>query len=298
MLVLQEADEVIYRSAFAVERTHYKIRTNNGSVRDFGCQYTKTQIVKMLSSIGKTLDVDYTLIMTKVAEDVSHAIQIAKNQIKKIALLGDYQLYISPSDKSNFRFKVAKTPGPRGVGYKAGRPDKPIHYQAVRDYLVTHHGAVEAFGYEADDMLGIYQNDPITACSHIDKDINMIPGKHYNWVTGEKYIVPHNLGTLEYVGKKLIGRGIIFLYCQMLTGDATDNIPGIKGVGIKRAYDLLKDCKTEKEAFDIIKQQYYNQYQELAINVLPEIADLLYIVRADRLTGSQYIESKGFTWQL
>jgi 5'-3' exonuclease len=42
----------------------------------------------------------------------------------------------------------------------------------------------------------------------------------------------------------------------VLTGDRTDNIIGLKGIGPKKAEKLLKDCKTEREYYDACLKAY------------------------------------------
>lgn len=64
-----------------------------------------------------------------------------------------YQVILSPTDKSNFRYQVDPL-------YKAHRvAPKPIHYEALREYLLEAHNATVAHGEEADDLLGILQCD-------------------------------------------------------------------------------------------------------------------------------------------
>ena len=105
--------------------------------------------------------------------------------MKRLAKHGKLRLFLTSSDKSNFRFNVVETEGPRGMGYKAGRPPRPIHYQAARDYLINKCGAEEVYmDMEADDALCMYQTED-TIATHIDKDINMVVGRHLNWVTME-----------------------------------------------------------------------------------------------------------------
>ena len=59
-----------------------------------------------------------------------------------------------------------------------------------------------------------------------DKDLDQIPGWHYNWYHDKMYHVePHQANR--------------FLACQCLAGDMTDNIPGVKGIGPKKAELIL-----------------------------------------------------------
>lgn len=283
-----EADEVLYRCAFASQKIAYKIRTKSGSVRDVGTNYTKTNIKKMFEKHGKVLDVDYFVESYVIAEPIEFCLSSIKRILQGLQRYGELNLWLTASNKSNFRFKVAKIKGPKGQGYKAGRPPRPQHYQQAREYLINVWKAVEIEGYEADDALSMYQTDN-TIAVHIDKDINMVPGKHLNWVKDEFYDVPEGLGTVELLDNKVVGRGLKFFYHQLLTGDATDNILGVPGIGPKTAYVLLKDCNTEDECRQIVYNIYQEKWGEVWKEAVEEMADLLWMVRADKLTGREYL---------
>jgi hypothetical protein len=291
LIILQEADELIYRCGFAAETTRYKaINRHTGEERTLREGVDLKKLHFTLAEIYNKTGAEYDVIKYKEAEPVSHAIRLMKNKIEWLKTLGDVRLFISPADKSNFRYAVAKTAGPNGFGYKAGRKEKPIHYESLREYVLKYHKAEEAFGYEADDFCSMNQTDN-TVISSIDKDLDMVEGKHLNWVTGKRYIVPQGLGTMIYDKGKCRGLGLIQFYAQLLIGDNTDNIPGIKGIGHKKAYDLLKEAKTEEDAFNVVKSLYL---KNKCLERLPEIADLLWMVRCDKLTGSQYLKERGF----
>jgi 5'-3' exonuclease len=68
----------------------------------------------------------------------------------------------------------------------------------------------------------------------IDKDLLQVPGMHYNWVRDEKILVTPEVGLRK-------------LYQQVLTGDGTDNIPGIYGIGDVKARKLIAACADELE---------------------------------------------------
>lgn len=316
MLFNQEADEIAYRAAFACERQGYKMHTKKGDY-DLQDKYTKTEIKKDAEKKGKQLDIDYSLEPYKIIEPegiVAHTLDRMVAAVKSVdeevggtrIKCTKLNLWLSPSDGSNFRYSVANTIGPKGLGYKAGRAQKPFHLPFIRDRLLKKHKAIELFGFEADDALCMYQTDDSVA-SHIDKDIKMVPGWHYDHVKKELYHCANGIGTLEWVvtinedGKKkskLDGRGLIFFYAQLLMGDATDNIPGIPKVGPKKSHDILQGAlacfENEEKAFFIVRQYYEATYGDVWQEVLEEVADLLWMCRTETETGRQYLKNRGF----
>ena len=98
-------------------------------------------------------------------------------------------------------------------------------------------------------------------CS-VDKDLNQIPGWHYNFVKKEKYFVDEE-------------QAIRTFYTQLLVGDNTDNIQGVKGIGPAKAAKILSECKNEKEMYEACVKTYNNQ------ELLNEMAQLIYIRRVE-----------------
>lgn len=152
-----------------------------------------------------------------------------------------YQVWISGSN--NYR----KTIYP---DYKANRKDMvpPVWRQECLEFLVTEHGAKLAPFGEADDMLGINQtNDTIIAS--IDKDLLMIPGKHFNWTKQQ-------FGDYTEVG---VDEGNKHFWKQMLIGDRSDNIFGVQGLGPVKAGKLIDPCETDQECFEAVLSKYDDQ---------------------------------------
>lgn len=118
--------------------------------------------------------------------------------------------------------------------YKANRVQpKPVYLDAVRNFLVEEWGAELCAGYEADDGIGISTARDTVICS-IDKDLRQLSGWHYNFVKNE-------LDEVSYWD------AIRAFYCQLLTGDRSDNVKGIDGIGPVRSERLLSDCQSAKE---------------------------------------------------
>lgn len=166
-------------------------------------------------------------------DDVRFAIYNAKNTIKRIyeKVFEHFseppvvKIFLTSDDKSNFRFELAKS-----KGYKANRKaPKPVHYQAVRDYLIDRQGAIVVSGMEADDALGIAMmanRNHLVVLASIDKDLKMIPGNHYDFVKD----------VFTYIDEPTAAYNF---YKQLLTGDTIDNIPGLPGIGPKKAHLIL-----------------------------------------------------------
>ena len=103
---------------------------------------------------------------------------------------------------------------------------------------------------EADDAIGIkaYEmNEQDYVICTIDKDLDNIRGWHYNFQRNDLY----------YLSEK---ETIKHFYKQLLTGDRTDNIPGLKGIGDKTAEKILTDLEDEKDLYNAVLEEYkYNR---------------------------------------
>ena len=176
-----------------------------------------------------------------VADPLPYALHSCKRYIKGIIKktgAESYRLFLTGKD--NFRHQVDSE-------YKANRKDvsKPIHYQAIRDYMVKYFKAEVIDGIEADDALALNQTDN-TAIASIDKDLLMVAGRHYNFVKDEWTTV-----TPE--------EGIRWFYMQMLMGDKIDNIIGIRGIGKVKASKIL----SSSDDWDaIIESNYKDEFGE------------------------------------
>ena len=153
----------------------------------------------------------------------------------------EYRLFLS--GKNNFRYTIYPE-------YKAHRPkEKPFWLEKCRQYLIATFNAEVVDGQEADDALGIAQTEDTIICS-IDKDLLMIPGRHYNFVKDEFQEVTNDSGMRHF-------------YMQCLTGDRSDNIKGIEQIGPKKAEKILAGCVTEQELFNAVREAYSNDEEFL-----------------------------------
>ena len=150
----------------------------------------------------------------------------------------DYKAFLT--GKNNFRYDIAKT-----VPYKGNRKDavKPKHFDALRNHLGKL-GAVTVDGSEADDACAIaLVESPMAVLVHVDKDLNQLAGKHYNPVKDIEYEVTEIEGLYNF-------------YTQMLTGDRTDNIPGLPKIGPVKAVKILNGLEDEGSMYKAVKDKY------------------------------------------
>lgn len=175
-----------------------------------------------------------------IAEPVANALALAKTSLTAIyeevnAWLGQsgervdhLELYLT--GKGNFREQIATI-----RGYKANRigKPKPVHFQAIRDYLVNHWGATVVNGMEADDALAIeackegYDADRVMIAS-VDKDLKTVPGLLYSFKKKEAELITEQ-------------EALVNFYRQMVTGDSSDNILGVYKAGKKAAEEITED---------------------------------------------------------
>lgn len=200
----------------------------------------------------------------KETEDIACA--RARGMLETIANdTGSDTLELWLTGKNNFRYSVYPE-------YKAQRSGKrrPRWEKQVKDYLISHHAANVTDGCEADDMLGVRlcELGEVAIMAHLDKDMNMIPGWHYNWEL-------RRLGKVVREARKYyvtIEEANRFFYYQLIVGDPVDNIKGVVQSGAAAAEALLGSLP-EHEWLPAIRDLYASE-EELDLN-----ARCLYIWR-------------------
>jgi hypothetical protein len=281
MKVFFDMDPCVYMAAFAAQKKLYTVVYWE---EDQGLQEKVFQDGneknKWLREI-KEQELDIIIEDTEahlVVEDEGFARQAAATTLKG-ALRAIAARFKVPEDslevsyyltgKGNFREELATI-----AKYKGNRDkmEKPVHYQAVRDYLVDHWGAYVVDGIEADDEVSIlawdsYRSGGDHVLCTIDKDLDQVPGWHYDY----KKKVFYETDPLD---------GELFFYAQILAGDSTDNIKGCYRIGIEKAKTLVNDwfdtCaesghhEWRRYIWDHIVEQYALNKQKFPGKAYPE----------------------------
>ncbi len=194
------------------------------------------------------------------------AIQTMSNYISEIISdlsehYTEHQVYLTGS--SNFRTEVAVS-----QPYKGSRPArKPVHKDLLREYMLDTWKAELSDNMEADDCIAMKSTElehKSIICS-LDKDFLQIPTKIYDYTKKIMKDIDERFATE-------------WLYRQALMGDRVDNIPGIHGVGPKKAEKALADWETERELYERCLKLY--EENELDADRLYESLQLLYLLRS------------------
>lgn len=177
-----------------------------------------------------------------------------------------WQGYIT--GKGNFREGISSIKDYKGNRDRAGRP---YWYQAVHEYLVRDRGVLVCHGIEADDQIAMDHGEGTIICSR-DKDLKQVPGWHYSWPSWKQEEQhPYYISEVD---------SLRFFYSQLLTGDSTDNILGLYGVGPKSAtVQRVQQLDSELEMFSEVKEQYELRFGKHWPMFLEENGALLYLLR-------------------
>ena len=179
-----------------------------------------------------------TCFVTKNKKEIRKYIRKTLSEIESHVMgehFDEVKMMIAVKGKGNFRKDLYPD-------YKATRPEldkdmkEALNY--AHNFMVEDVGAVRADGMEADDLVSIWaaearEMEIAYTVAGIDKDLLQIPGSHYNFVRGTSQVVTADEAQLN-------------LMLQCLTGDGSDNIPGIKGIGPKKASKILAGLPSDR----------------------------------------------------
>jgi hypothetical protein len=270
MIVRVDGDVIVYRAGFAAEHTFHSL-TYAGETREFE---NRRAMLAYAYELGLSPG-QYVVGQRREVEPLPNALYNVRSIINSIAeaLQVDpmEEIVVYLSGATNFRNGVATI-----KPYKGNRDEshKPAHAPDIKAMMRREYVVHTSEDEEADDLMAYehyaeWVRDPTsTVIATIDKDLDMIPGLHYNFVKKESYNV-----TPE--------EGIWWFYRQCLTGDTTDNIPGIDGIGPVKAAKLLPPVGSdEAELQGRVLEEYRKVFGGDAEARLLEVGRLLWIRRA------------------
>ena len=150
---------------------------------------------------------------------------------------------IFDSARKNFRNEIYKD-------YKANRSEAPDDLVPQFEYIrkavkAFNLPSIEQLNYEADDLIATYAKQIINVGAKVtiissDKDLMQLVSNKIRLFDPMKSKVIGEKEVIEKFGVK--PEQVIDV--QSLAGDSSDNIPGVPGIGIKTAAELIKKYKT------------------------------------------------------
>jgi hypothetical protein len=204
--------------------------------------------------------------------DVQQCVNSRLSQILQDTMSVSYFLYIEAweEDKNIFRHKLFDLSNEfvKHKGYKGNRlPDreKPPFLNLARELLRDTWNAEVVKGYEAEDYAiakakEIRESGRFPIVCAIDKDLMCQPYDFYNYDKRCFTRVDRDQATLN-------------LWRQVLTGDSTDNIPGIKGIGPAKAKKIIPDDCEDPQ----LSAAVFFKYKGLSEGYFIEQFNLIYI---------------------
>lgn len=216
---------------------------------------------------------EFTIEDVVVPERIDFTLSSARSMFNDAAKKQGAKLFKGFLGKGD-SFRVARSTLTK---YKNRTSPKPFHLEAVGDYLERKMGCEIVTGIEADDRCVI---EAFGKKDHFiqgeDKDYYGCNINFFNVNKPEDGIVDcSGLGSLwlqEKVDSKgkpfteVKGKGRMWLYQQVASGDDVDtywaNSASNVKWGEKSAYSVLKDCKSDKEAFEALVRIFKILYPE------------------------------------
>jgi DNA polymerase-1 len=174
----------------------------------------------------------------------------ALKEVKRMLLMGKFKsiIFVKDAGRPAFRVEAVNRHAEDGDGYKAHRKEKrdakaeKIHedYLSQLDYchkLMNTFGVhvVSARNWEADDVIGslVYR--------YPEEKFTILSGDHDLWQLCLKGARVYNPNKLEFVDRPADN----YVLCRAVSGDKSDNIPGIRGVGEGTFNKLVEQCGLE-----------------------------------------------------
>lgn len=269
MLLLIDADIIVFRAGFAAEKNVWFLSVGGEEPEQFAYKKeAEARLDELLPGIHSRKEgEDFQLWSERYLEPLENALHNSKSIVERCQEsleASPFDVRLCFSGGRTFRHRIAKT-----RPYKGNRDlsHRPTHEEAIREYLASKWDSVVAEDEEADDLLGIAQNnarDDTVICT-VDKDLNMIPGWKYDFVKDEKFYIEEDEAMHNF-------------YRQLIVGDSTDNIVGIPRAGVARANKLLSD-KSLEEQWEAIVAEYMSKGGENWEEYLTEQGQLLWIRR-------------------
>jgi len=155
--------------------------------------------------------------------------------------------------------------------YKANRSEAPDdlapQFEYIRKSVIAFNlPSVDLPNYEADDLIATYTEQILAKGAKVtiissDKDLMQLYKKDVRLFDPmkNKFITPEDIVTKFGVGPEKV------IDVQSLAGDSSDNVPGVPGIGVKTAAELINRYGTLEKLLDNANEIKQNKRRETLI---------------------------------
>ena len=155
--------------------------------------------------------------------------------------------------------------------YKANRSDPPEdlapQFEYIRKSVIAFNlPSVDLVNYEADDLIATYTEQILEKSAKVtivssDKDLMQLYKKDVRIFDPmkNKFITPEDINNKFGVDSKKV------IDVQALAGDSSDNVPGVPGIGVKTAAELINKYGTLEKLLDKAHEIKQNKRRETLI---------------------------------
>ena len=155
--------------------------------------------------------------------------------------------------------------------YKANRSDPPEdlapQFEYIRKSVIAFNlPSVDLINYEADDLIATYTEQILEKSAKVtivssDKDLMQLYKKDVRIFDPmkNKFITPEDINNKFGVDPKKV------IDVQALAGDSSDNVPGVPGIGVKTAAELINKYGTLEKLLDKANEIKQNKRRETLI---------------------------------
>ena len=190
-----------------------------------------------------------------------------------------YRKSICPEYKQNRKDKFAEQSEEERIAFEEFFEE----FEATLEVLKEDHPVLRFKGVEADDI-----------AAHLVKDRAKYDLEHIWLISSDRdwdLLIQNNVGRFSYVTRKEVTLDTWsahydvdpeeYISLKCLTGDKGDNVPGIPGIGPKRAVSLIQEYGNAMDIYDAVpinsKYKYIQALNENAEQILQnyELMDLI-----------------------
>lgn len=250
LIALIDYDSLIYKAVYKIVKIQdIKQKIAQGKTREELEQWIVDECINRLCQMGD-----------KIFADIEKEPFLLENGLEIV-----FCEYFITYGKNSIRRRLVSD-------YKKTRRKQPQDkwVNKVRSYLLKSDFAFVHDEWEADDLihdraLELGQNGCIIVS--IDKDLKQIPGIHFDFYRKPSKEVDQYGNRIQ---NEMKGLSIVHDYeaaynfwYQMLVGDGSDNVKGVKGIGPKRAEKILYDLHGCLSGFDDYKETILSEYERV-----------------------------------